>query len=166
MDFSPINTPNGRLLYLESTGLIADWNKLQQDIFDFVGKSPKITFATGLTYFYFFESPLHESFKQSVSWLAREIVGQPNLPKDSELKTYDLDQGNAFRFRLGEASAFLPEGLKAAFTQALSTLQKENIKIASTWRLSMLDEVLDGVLTLTLFLDFFPEDLSQNNDLV
>ncbi|MFZ4713504.1 MAG: hypothetical protein ACOYL6_07330 [Bacteriovoracaceae bacterium] len=165
MKFFRIKTPNARLLFLKSVGFSADWTKLLAELSQFMAMNSKLSYANLSTYLYFFESPLDDSFLHSGTWVAKEIVGLPQLGEGSDVETTDLDQGEIYRFNLnstleGELGQcyFYPEGIKQLYREAQKLLKADSCHPATTWRIVVKEEVLEGKLKIELFMDFFSED--------
>jgi hypothetical protein len=140
MDYSIIQTPNSRLIYLENTGFPFDWQKSEYELEKFIEDQAKLKFANLDTYFYFFLHPDHEGFIEENSWVAKEIVGNPQTAAiDSEIQNLDLDRGMAYQYPLNltRFEDFFPQHIAQSFIQFRNLLEQESIEIASTWRLRL-----------------------------
>jgi hypothetical protein len=161
MNYSLIQSPNSRFLYVTSNGFSKNWTSFIARVNAFIGEHSKLSFASHANFIYFFESPDSEQFQEAISWVGKEIIGIPQLDPDGELKSYDLDQGRVFRFRLdldSDLSLFFPEKLKIFFDYAILQLSHNGIEPAPTWRLAIFDEIKDGSLKIDVFMDFFSDD--------
>ena len=161
MNYSIIQTPNSRYLHLTSIGYSKEWINLIGKIDAFIGQQPKLSYASEGNLLYFFESPANDDFFESVSWVGREIIGMPQIDPTGDFKAFDLDRGQAFRFKLSieeDRALLFPERLAEFFEEAQMSLQKNGIEPVSTWRLVIFEENREGSLKIDVFMDFFSDD--------
>lgn len=150
-----VSTPNSRLIYAEAEGFPSQWQNLEARVESFIQSQPKLKLASQKTYLYFFNHPDHDLFLDEVSWVAKEIIGNPNLsPHDEELYSLDLDKGIAYqkKYTLSSFEKFYPEYLFKSFIEFRNELLSQNLHLASTWRLYFEYET-EFMMVIELFIE-------------